>query len=188
MQITFRKTGERTLETVVLRDDRVGVQMRSSYGKLPLPHDLVHYVVEFELKLKHGFWGCIEEGALFPGMTVVSGRPPPDARKRSNAVIRAAYQQRNASEGLVEAFVAAAYAVDPALRFAKLVSSDSRGLWSPALIDKDSRRRIVERLLIAQTRWQDLAIGESITLPWPPSVARTRRPSSSSRRSLRRSG
>jgi|SRR5271166_5005997 len=66
MQITFRKTSDRTLETTVLRDDGVTVQLRGSCRKSELPHDLSHYMVETELGLERGFWGCIGKGgALF---------------------------------------------------------------------------------------------------------------------------
>jgi hypothetical protein len=36
VQITFRKTGDRTLETTALRDDDVTAQLRGSYRKSEL--------------------------------------------------------------------------------------------------------------------------------------------------------
>ncbi|HME71892.1 MAG TPA: hypothetical protein VKM54_18775 [Myxococcota bacterium] len=150
--------------------------MRGSYHKSKLPHDLSHYVVEAELRLKRGFWGCIREGALFPSVTVVSGRQRSGAKARSQALIHAAHQERGASELLVGAFRAAARITDPALRFAELVSPELQQ-WFPAHVDKDTRRRIVERLRILESRWQDLSVGESITLFWPLGGSRTRQPS-----------
>jgi len=176
MQITFRKTSDRTLETTVLRDDGVTVQLRGSCRKSELPHDLSHYVVETELGLERGFWGCIGKGVLFSGMTVVSGRRRPIVNPRSQALIRATSQERGASEFPVEAFCAAARIRDPALRFAKLVSPEVKQ-WLPVHVDKDTRRRIVERLLILEGRWRELSEGESITLFWPLGGTRMHQPS-----------
>jgi hypothetical protein len=175
LQITFLKTSDRTLETTALRDDGVTVQLRGSWRQSELPHDLGHYVVESELGLAHGFWGCIGDGALFPGVTVVPGKQSPRANPRAQALVRAVYQERGASELLLRAFQAATRIEDPARRFAELVSQEVRR-WFPAAakVDKDTRRRIVERLLILEDRWQGLAVGESLTFFWPFRGARTR--------------
>jgi len=184
VRINFRKTSDRTLETSILRDDGVTVQLRGSYRKSELPHDLSHYVVEAELRLEGGFWGCIERGALFPGVTVISGRQRPGANPRSQALLRATHRERGASEFLVEAFRAAARIRDPALRFAKLVSPEVQQ-WFPGQVDKNTRRRIVERLLILEGRWQELSEGASITLFWPLRGIRTPQPSDRSGSRLR---
>lgn len=42
-----------------------------STGKCPLPHDLAQLVVERELGLQYGFWGCVAAGATF--RTLVAG-------------------------------------------------------------------------------------------------------------------
>ena len=56
-----------------------------STGKCPLPHDLAQLIVERELGLEFGFWGCVAHGATF--RTLVGG-----GRKRTEpgvAFIRA---------------------------------------------------------------------------------------------------
>src|SRR5207249_535681 len=65
------------------------------------PHDLAHYVVERELGLKRGFWGCVAAGAMFPGIQVRSGRRPPHAAARSQSLIREAGQHGTEAEVLV---------------------------------------------------------------------------------------
>ena len=172
------------METTALRDDGVTVQLRGSYRTSELPHDLCHYVVETELGLERGFWGCIGKGVLFSGMTVVSKRQRSRANPRSQALIRATPQERGASELLVEAFRVAARIRDPALRFAKIVSPEVKQ-WFPVHLDKDTRRRIVERLLILESRWQELSEGESITLFWPRGGTRMHQPSDRSGSHLR---
>jgi hypothetical protein len=101
MEITFTRTGGRRYATQAVRDDGVSVQVPSYDRTAPLPHDLAHYVVERELGLKNGFWGCVAAGALFPGMTVISGRQRPQAAARSAAVIREAGQHGTEAEVLV---------------------------------------------------------------------------------------
>ena len=179
MQITFRKTGDRMVETTAYRDDGVVVELRRSSRPSELPHDLGHYAVDAELGLGGGLWGCIARGALFPGMNVASGRRHSSAIARSQAVIRATHPERGASEILVKAFRVAAEIKDSALRSAELVSPEVRR-WFPAHVDKDTGRRIVERLRILESRWQELSLGESMTVLWPSRRAGMRPPSSCS--------
>src|SRR5688572_1408322 len=105
MEITFTRIGERSYTTVVVRDDRVTIQVPSFDRPAWLPHDLAHYVVERALGLRQGFWGRVAAGAVFPGMTVVGGRQPPHAAARSQAAIRAAGQQGTEAEVLVGVLV-----------------------------------------------------------------------------------
>jgi hypothetical protein len=90
MKITFTRSGERTYTTTALRDDGVLLDVPNSDRTFRLPHDLAHYVVERELGLKRGFWGCVAAGAMFDGLKVLSGRQPPHAAERSKAIIREA--------------------------------------------------------------------------------------------------
>src|SRR4051812_36672451 len=52
----------RPVETLVERDDGVVFAMRGSGGGADLPHDLVHAVVEAELQVRDGIWGCVADG------------------------------------------------------------------------------------------------------------------------------
>src|SRR5436309_3270702 len=101
MEITFTRTGEHTYTTSALRDDGVLLEVASYDRTFALPHDLAHYVVERELGLKRGFWGCVAAGATFGSVKVLSGRRPPHAGERSQAVIREAGQQGTEAEVLV---------------------------------------------------------------------------------------
>src|SRR3954471_24322830 len=98
--MTFRRMADRRpVETLVERDDGVVFTMRGAGGGADLPHDLVHAVVEAELRVRDGIWGCVADGVVWGSMRHVSGRRPPHAaerserlkRERAEAVMRAEY-------------------------------------------------------------------------------------------------
>src|SRR5947209_2919285 len=102
MNITFTCGEGRTYTTIATRDDGVVLQVASYDRTFALPHDRGHYVVEHGLGLKRGFWGCIAAGALFPGITILSGRQSPHAAARSQAIIREAGQHGTEAEVLLD--------------------------------------------------------------------------------------
>jgi hypothetical protein len=170
MEITFTRSGERTYTTLAHRDDGVLLQVPSYDRKFPLPHDLAHYVVERELGLEHGFWGCVAAGAMFPGIQVMSGRRPPHAASRSKSVIREAGQHGTEAEVLVGALLGIMHedldenwpAARSVLARAWIPDKPSRGP-----LDAEEVRRVCAALREAQHRWQALAVGQSITVSWP---------------------
>ncbi len=170
MEITFTRGGEHSYSTVARRDDGVTLLVPSFDRTHSMPHDLAHFVVERELGLKRGFWGCVAAGATFPGIEVVSGRRPPHAAERSKAIIREAGQHGTEAEvlvGLVIDLVQKGLASDgPAAR--ALVSrvwrpsKPSRGPLAPEEV-----QRVCHALREAQQRWQALPIGQSFKVSWP---------------------
>jgi hypothetical protein len=105
VRLTFaRMADRRPVETVVERDDGVVFAMRGAGGGADLPHDLVHAVVESELGIPDGVWGCVADGVVWGSMRHVSGRRPPHARERSDRLKReraAAVQRAEAVADLV---------------------------------------------------------------------------------------
>lgn len=61
------------------RPDGAVVAMPSSDRKFRVPHDLAHFVVESELKLRDGVFGSVMSGGLFQKMRIVAG--PTQARQ-----------------------------------------------------------------------------------------------------------
>jgi hypothetical protein len=77
MRITFERMADRRpVETWVERDDGVVFAMRGAGGGADLPHDLVHAVVEAEVPLADGVWGCVADGVVWGSMRHISGRRP----------------------------------------------------------------------------------------------------------------
>jgi hypothetical protein len=99
-----RMADRRPVDTVVERDDGVVFAMRGAGGGSDLPHDLVHAVVERELRIRDGIWGCVADGVVWTSMRHVSGRLPPHAAARSARLKRergAAIRQAEAVADLV---------------------------------------------------------------------------------------
>jgi hypothetical protein len=79
--------------TVLHRDDRVTLELRSYDRKWRVPHDLAHAVTERELNLSGGVFGCLAAGALFSSARVIEGRCRYDARERSRRLL--AFHERD---------------------------------------------------------------------------------------------
>lgn len=62
-----------------------------------MPHDLLQFLVERELGHRHGFWGCMADGATFLSLADRRGRGRPTAHGRS--IISAHLEELNAAEG-----------------------------------------------------------------------------------------
>src|SRR3954454_14773900 len=92
----------RPVETLVERDDGVVFAMRGSGGGADLPHDLVHAVVETELRVRAGIWGCIADGVVWGSMRHVSVRRAPHAAERSAALKRERAGAVQRAEGLAD--------------------------------------------------------------------------------------
>jgi len=64
MIVTFRRLG-RTCSWTALRPPRTLVPGPAMAAGADLPHDLHTFVIEQALGLRHGFWGCVADGATF---------------------------------------------------------------------------------------------------------------------------
>jgi hypothetical protein len=103
VRLTFRRMADRRpVETLVERDDGVVFEMRGAGGGADLPHDLVHAVVEAELRVADGVWGCVADGVVWRSMRHVSGRQPPHAAERSARLKRERAGQVQRAEALAD--------------------------------------------------------------------------------------
>jgi hypothetical protein len=80
MTVTFRRM-ERACGWTALRPPRTVVPGSVMAIGRDLPHDLFTFVIELELGIEHGFWGCVADGATF--RTIGRKRTP-----QGKAVIR----------------------------------------------------------------------------------------------------
>jgi hypothetical protein len=175
MQITFTRTGLRTYESLATRGDGVTVRIPSPDRPTGMPHDLAHLIVERELGLGRGFWGCVADGAMFPGMAIVFGRRAPRAGQRSRAVVREAGQQGTEAEVLVGTLLHVAERGLDASR--SVVREVLRDMWAPARparapLGVEEVRRVCDALREADRRWHALPVGSSLTLTWPATTRR----------------
>ena len=78
MRVTFpRLPDHQRAYALVERDDGVVYQLYGGMAGPRLPHDIMHLVVERELRIRDGIWGGIAAGIVFDSMRHVSGRRPP---------------------------------------------------------------------------------------------------------------
>ena len=116
-----------------------------------LPHDLCHLAVESAIKTRHGFWGCIERGAMFRGMNRVSGKG-----SGGRATVRRAAPRLDEIERLV-AFVTGCWEQGAV----PLVGSE---------LGETEGRECAAFLEWCQRAWSDTPIGGSLELRWPLSL------------------
>lgn len=169
MEITFTKTGERSYEVGVLRDDGVTLCVRTPDKPLTIPHDMVHYVVERELRMERGFWGSIAAGVIFGTVQVVSGRQPPHAAERSAELIKASYSEQAAAELYVA--VLQRVTQEGRERDFSYVSSCLDEVWRPFRrprphVNAEDAARVGRALREAESNWAALHVGESVKVIW----------------------
>jgi hypothetical protein len=163
VRLTFRRmTDRRPVETLVERDDGVVFTMRGAGGGGDLPHDLVHAVVEQQLGVADGVWGCVADGVVWRSMTHVSGRQPPHAADRSQRLKRersAAIQRAEALADLAGRLASGADVLPGEI--------PATGLPPRALVAAAAGLRNAGR------HWADLAAGEVLVVEWKASARRT---------------
>ena len=165
MRLTFERMADRRpVETLVERDDGVVYAMRGAGGGADLPHDLVHAIVERELRISDGVWGCVADGVVWGSMRHVSGRRPPHAEERSKRLKRertAAVQRAEAMADLVHRLADGAEVLPSQL--------------STAGLPPDALAAAVEVLRATRRRWSGLEPGATWTLEWLTSRGRAAR-------------
>jgi hypothetical protein len=75
MRVTFpRLPDHQRAYALVERDDGVVYRLYGGTAGPRLPHDIMHFVVERELRIRDGIWAGIAAGVVFDSMRYVSGR------------------------------------------------------------------------------------------------------------------
>ncbi len=162
MKVSFKKVGERTYSSVVVRDDGMVLSVPGHDRPKVLPHDIVHLIVERALNLPSGFWGKVARGAIFGGMEVVEGRQRPHADTRSKLAMKDDEQLATQAEVLVAAlFEIASRKIDHNWRESRAILADAwhpPGVaeieWNPTIVSG-----ICDEIRTATSEWQNLAIG-----------------------------
>jgi hypothetical protein len=109
-------------------------------------HDLVHFAVEAEAKLRGGFYGSLANGANYD-----APRPGSEAQLIENVV--GPLQGALKGEIDAEAFTARLRAVLPTL-----------GFDPPDWLNADYMRRVLERLRQLQGQWRATPFGQTMEL------------------------
>ena len=168
MRVTFpRLPDHERAWALVERDDGVVYRLYGGMAGPRLPHDIMHLVVERELRIKDGIWADIAAGLVFDSMQHVSGRRPPHATERSKALLRGFREQGLRAELLTD-LVSSAAALDT------LTQDKIRRLTAAKLsvlpgteVDPVVVAAAARALQVEAARWARLRVGEELTYDWP---------------------
>ena len=178
MHVTFPRLPDHERGyAVVERDDGAVYRLYGSQAGPRLPHDIMHFVVERELRIRDGIWGGIASGIVFDSMQHVSGRRPPHARERSRELL-AGFRRPGLRAEVLANFVQCVAGLDhpsdieimtlAATRLSVLPDADAD--VEPAEVAAAARALQVEA-----ARWARLRVGEELSYDWPRTALVTRR-------------
>ena len=143
MRVTFpRLPDHERAWALVERDDGVVYRLYSGTAGPRLPHDIMHLVVERELRIKDGIWAGIAAGG--PG-------DPPDPR----------------AELLADLVSSAAALSTLTLDKIKRLTADKLAALPDASVDPVLVAVAARALQVEAARWARLRVGEELSYDWP---------------------
>lgn len=168
MRVTFpRLPDHERAWALVERDDGVVYRLYGGTAGPRLPHDIMHLVVERELRIKDGIWAGIAAGVVFDSMRHVSGRRPPHAAERSQALLREFREQGLRAELLADLVSRAATLDTMTLDKINRLAADKLSVLPDAEVDPVVIAAAARALQVEAARWARLRIGEELCYDWP---------------------
>jgi hypothetical protein len=168
MRVTFpRLTDHERAWALVERDDGVVYRLYGGTAGPRLPHDIMHLVVERELRISDGIWAGIAAGVVFDSMHHVSGRRPPHAAERSKALLRDFREQGLRAELLADLVSSAATLDTMTLDKIKRLSAAKLAVLPDADVDPTVIAAAARSLQVEAARWARLRVGEELSYDWP---------------------
>ena len=151
MRVTFpRLPDHERAWALVERDDGVVYRLYSGTAGPRLPHDIMHLVVERELRICDGIWAGIAAGspAQPPGQ-------PPDQPPGQRA------------ELLADLVASAAALGTLTLEKIRRLTADKLAALPDANVDPVVIAAAVRALQVEASRWARLRVGEELSYDWP---------------------
>jgi hypothetical protein len=175
MRVTFpRLPDHERAYALVERDDGAIYRLYGGQAGPRLPHDIMHFVVERELRIPDGIWGGIASGIIFDSMQHVSGRRPPHARERSRELL-ASFDRRGLRAEVLANFVECVAGLDHPSDIQILTLAATRLSVLPdaeADVDPAEVAAAAQALQVEAARWARLRVGEELSYEWPrPALA-----------------
>jgi len=168
MRVTFpRLPDHERAWALVERDDGVVYRLYGSTAGPRLPHDIMHLVVERELRIKDGIWAGIAAGLVFDSMQHVSGRRPPHAAERSKALLRGFREQGLRAELLADLVSSAAILDTMTLDKIKRLAATKLSVLPDTDVDPVVIAAAARALQVEAARWARLRVGEELSYDWP---------------------
>src|SRR5437764_11430352 len=168
MRVTFpRLPDHERAWALVERDDGGVYRLYGGTAGPRLPHDIMHLVVERELRISDGIWAGVAAGVVFDSMQHVSGRRPPHAAERSRALLRCFREQGLRAELLAD-LVSSAAALDTlTLEKIRKLAADKLSALPSAEVDPVVIAVAARALQVEAARWARLRGGEGLSEDWP---------------------
>jgi len=168
MRVTFpRLPDHQRAYALVERDDGVVYRLYGGPAGPRLPHDIMHLVVERELRIRDGIWGGIAAGVVFTSMEHVSGRRPPHAAERSKDLLRG-FRQPGLRAELLANLVSGAAALDTMTPDTiRQLAKDKLSVLPEADVDPVVIAAAARALQVEAARWARLRVGEELCYEWP---------------------
>ena len=176
MRITFTKIAPSKCGVVVERQDGRVIRFPTAGASREFPHDVLHYIVESELGVAYGIWGCVAAGGSFPGMRGLGGHRKPHARERSRAIWKIAGQHPTEFEELAGRFQRIALG-DLDRSNGEHALSMINSSWRPEkharpLYDLPTVRRVCQQIRGWLDTWNSMEAGESVSADWTVPIPR----------------
>jgi hypothetical protein len=169
MHVAFKRTGAHRYAVIVSHDGRVSQAMDPAPGyDDDIPHDLIHYVVEAELRLESGVFGRAARG----GGTFIASADASSARDRARQRRKqlrkdASLGARDRDDDLGRSERLAAVC-DVAWRKRRGQQPDPlRKAPEGSAEDAASITRVVARLDQLAPRWRALPVDGELVFEWP---------------------
>jgi hypothetical protein len=170
MRVTFPRLPDHERGyAVVERDDGAVYRLYGGQAGPRLPHDIMHFVVERELRIRDGIWGGIASGIIFDSMQHVSGRRPPHARDRSRELL-ASFRRPGLRAEVLANFVQCVAGLDhPSDIQIMTLAADRLSVLPDADADVEPAEvaAAAQALQVEAARWARLRVGEELSYDWP---------------------
>jgi hypothetical protein len=173
MRVSFERTGERRYGVRVVVEGHPPRYTNPAPGFHEyIPHDLVHYVAEAELRMRDGVFGRAARGgsAFLLDGEALSGRARSREQRRQRKR-EARLNERDAQAGSdMERAERLALLCDVAWRRRNGQRGDLKPWLAPApptTAESAIVERLVDRLDEVAQRWNALPVGGSLSFEWP---------------------